>query len=336
MNTFGPRAESGDADWQIDGRGPPLTAKIDASGQFGGSPVQASQMKSSNSSGGMTLVPDNFSPPPSSPFPHWGGRTPTTRKLQTERSKFEGTFQDSPWAFRPGPEEVLDRLEAFFPDYDLDEPVIEASSGETTPTTAENPPAPPPYKGKPAADKQSRHKESIRVVAEEHNARQYRPSRLQSSSAANVIGKRNANPWDGRVGEATPGHITSEMPPIPDSSSASGQGTSNLKRPFHFILALACVVSLYFVFAAIFKWVRGELIGKGNFGRVYMGLNVTTGEMIAIKQVEIPRTAADKDDSPQVTVVEALKLESEMLTGLDHPNIVRYLGFEETSNFLSM
>ena len=87
---------------------------------------------------------------------------------------------------------------------------------------------------------------------------------------------------------------------------------------------------------AIFRWVRGELIGKGTYGRVYLALNATTGEMIAVKQVEIPRTASDKDDSRQVSVVEALKLESETLKDLDHPNIVQYLGFEETPTFLSM
>ena len=88
--------------------------------------------------------------------------------------------------------------------------------------------------------------------------------------------------------------------------------------------------------AAIFKWVRGELIGKGTYGRVYLALNATTGEMIAVKQVEIPRTEADKDDKRQVSVVEALKLESETLKDLDHPNIVQYLGFEQTDDFLSM
>jgi mitogen-activated protein kinase kinase kinase ANP1 len=87
---------------------------------------------------------------------------------------------------------------------------------------------------------------------------------------------------------------------------------------------------------AIFKWVRGELIGKGTYGRVYLALNATTGEMIAVKQVEIPRTASDKEDSRQVSVVEALKSESETLKDLDHPHIVQYLGFEETPNFLSM
>ena len=87
---------------------------------------------------------------------------------------------------------------------------------------------------------------------------------------------------------------------------------------------------------AIFRWVRGELIGKGTYGKVYLALNATTGEMIAVKQVEIPKTEADRDDKRQVSVVEALKLESETLKDLDHPNIVQYLGFEQTPDFLSM
>lgn len=81
---------------------------------------------------------------------------------------------------------------------------------------------------------------------------------------------------------------------------------------------------------------RGELIGKGTYGRVYLALNATTGEMIAVKQVEIPQTASDKEDQRQVSVVEALKSESETLKDLDHPHIVQYLGFEETPKFLSM
>lgn len=87
---------------------------------------------------------------------------------------------------------------------------------------------------------------------------------------------------------------------------------------------------------AIFRWVRGELIGKGTYGKVYVALNATTGEMIAVKQVEIPRTESDRNDSRQVTVVEALKLESETLKDLDHSNVVQYLGFEETPRYLSM
>ena len=225
-------------------RGPPLTVKIDE--QFGGSPVLASQMKSSTSSGGgLTLIPNNFPPPPkhpppSPPLPHWGTRTPTSRHHNREQTKPEGTFQDSSWASRPNPEEVLNRLEDFFPHHDLDKPVIEASSGGTSPTAAESPPAPLPYNGNnvKAADKRSRHKKSIRVVAEEHNLRQDRSSRLQSSSAANVFRKRSTKLWDSRVEEVTPGQITSGMPSIPDSPSASGPGTPAPKRPYLF----ACLV----------------------------------------------------------------------------------------------
>ncbi|GJE92098.1 Pkinase-domain-containing protein [Phanerochaete sordida] len=46
-----------------------------------------------------------------------------------------------------------------------------------------------------------------------------------------------------------------------------------------------------------FRWVRGELIGRGSYGKVYLDLNVNTGEMMAVKQ---------------------------------------YLGFEETPSFMSI
>ena len=54
-----------------------------------------------------------------------------------------------------------------------------------------------------------------------------------------------------------------------------------------------------------------------------------------MKQVEIPRTASDKEDSRPVTVVEALKSESGTLKDL-YADIQSYLGFEETPTFLSM
>ena len=84
------------------------------------------------------------------------------------------------------------------------------------------------------------------------------------------------------------------------------------------------------------KWIKGALIGAGSFGKVYLGMDAATGLLMAVKQVEMPRTASDRDDTRQVSVVEALKLESETLKDLDHPNIVQYLGYEETPTFLSM
>ena len=86
--------------------------------------------------------------------------------------------------------------------------------------------------------------------------------------------------------------------------------------------------------SATFKWVRGELIGRGTYGRVYLVLNATTGEMIAVKQVdhEYYRT----DDTRLAETVRALKKEGKVLKELLHPNIVHYLGLEETSTKLDL
>jgi len=85
-----------------------------------------------------------------------------------------------------------------------------------------------------------------------------------------------------------------------------------------------------------FNWVRGDLIGEGSYGRVYHALNTTTGDIIAVKQVELSKTISEHDDKRQLTVVSALKSESATLNILDHPHVVQYLGFEETPEFLSI
>lgn len=38
------------------------------------------------------------------------------------------------------------------------------------------------------------------------------------------------------------------------------------------------------------NWSRGELIGSGAFGRVYLGLNNDSGELMAVKQVDCLRS----------------------------------------------
>lgn len=57
---------------------------------------------------------------------------------------------------------------------------------------------------------------------------------------------------------------------------------------------------------------------------------------MAVKQVELPRTASDRSDSRQLDIMQALKLEQNTLKDLDHANIVQYLGYEESPRYLSM
>ncbi|KAF7151195.1 hypothetical protein RHSIM_Rhsim02G0021400 [Rhododendron simsii] len=86
--------------------------------------------------------------------------------------------------------------------------------------------------------------------------------------------------------------------------------------------------------APTIRWRRGELIGCGAFGRVYMGMNLDSGELLAVKQVSIALNASK--DKAQAHIRE-LEEEVKLLKNLSHPNIVRYLGTareEESLNIL--
>lgn len=90
------------------------------------------------------------------------------------------------------------------------------------------------------------------------------------------------------------------------------------------------------LYPATFQWVKGDLLGKGSYGQVYLALNATTGEVMAVKQVERPQTVSDRSNSRLLDIMQALKFESNTLKDLDHENIVQYLGYEESSKYLSM
>ncbi|RIA83012.1 kinase-like domain-containing protein [Glomus cerebriforme] len=85
---------------------------------------------------------------------------------------------------------------------------------------------------------------------------------------------------------------------------------------------------------SVFKWIKGALIGMGSFGCVYLGLNSITGELMAIKQVELP-TGQSANEERKRSMLDALQREISLLQELHHENIVQYLGSqhdEETLN----
>lgn len=77
-------------------------------------------------------------------------------------------------------------------------------------------------------------------------------------------------------------------------------------------------------------------MGKGTYAKVYLALNATTGEIMAVKQVELPQTPSDILNSRHRDIIEALDFERKTLMELDHVNIVQYLGYEESLKYLSM
>jgi hypothetical protein len=74
---------------------------------------------------------------------------------------------------------------------------------------------------------------------------------------------------------------------------------------------------------AIRRWRLGSKIGGGAFGTVYMGLNEETGQLMAVKVLNI---------SGQEQEAQDLYKEIDLMRKLDHPNIVRYLGAQVNVN----
>ncbi len=71
------------------------------------------------------------------------------------------------------------------------------------------------------------------------------------------------------------------------------------------------------------RYQPGDELGKGAFSRVYCALDVQTGGLVAIKQVD-KYSLSEKD-------LSRIRLELELMRRLDHPNIVCMHNFDETA-----
>ncbi|CAE7903481.1 NPK1, partial [Symbiodinium sp. KB8] len=67
-----------------------------------------------------------------------------------------------------------------------------------------------------------------------------------------------------------------------------------------------------------FAWVKGEAIGSGSSGQVFLCLNQKTGRLMAVKEVPFDPTDTQRRQRVQTEIT--------LLRQLQHPNIVRYLG----------
>jgi mitogen-activated protein kinase kinase kinase len=71
-------------------------------------------------------------------------------------------------------------------------------------------------------------------------------------------------------------------------------------------------------------WIKGALIGEGAFGQVYLGMDVKTGMLMAVKQARLP-DGSEPDAEQMKARFAALKHEITVLQDLWHENIVKYL-----------
>jgi len=76
----------------------------------------------------------------------------------------------------------------------------------------------------------------------------------------------------------------------------------------------------------VFTWKRGQLLGVGAFGKVYLGLNTNTGELFAVKELVFENSL----EAEAHRSVLSFRQEIELMRSLRHENIVRYLGTQVT------
>ncbi|KAL3232498.1 Serine/threonine-protein kinase BCK1/SLK1/SSP31 [Nakaseomyces bracarensis] len=219
---------------------------------------------------------------------------------------------------RPTAEMVYQNLEKFFPRAHLDKPVVEDISNSKSPLTKT------PEKGgfsepftqslsklntnseernveytdenKKTVSKLPKRTRTIRAIA--HEAREARKNTVK-------LKRHNTKMWGTRIVEVTEKNLVE----INKSKNSNGEYKE-------------------------FAWIKGEMIGKGSFGAVYLSFNVTTGEMMAVKQVEVPKYSSQNQMVKDM--VDALKSEVATLKDLDHLNIVQYLGSEIRGNMYSL
>ncbi|KAG6011061.1 hypothetical protein E4U21_000092 [Claviceps maximensis] len=270
------------------------------------------------------------------------------------------------WANRPPTDDLLNNLDDFFPNLDLDEPVLEDSAGGEPATESSNdarkrsnsaasfdpqaidiPAAIPPSRqsslyndgdtlgsdestlkatertasGSSVAQRSIRRSgglgrmKSIREVARgahEANKRLTNVSQpADTKSQSNLLRRKSTKMFNANIVQIRPDQRGSMLvPEIPQDTLPKRQTT--------------------------FRWFKGQLIGKGTYGRVYLGMNATTGDFLAVKEVEVNAKAAGGDKSKMREMVAALDQEIDTMQHLDHDNIVQYLGCERKETSISI
>ncbi|KAL7951563.1 Pkinase domain-containing protein [Trichoderma barbatum] len=302
-------------------------------------------------------------------------RTPGSETWESDKEvklgRRKSFIEKDVWANRPPTDDLLNNLDDFFPNYDLDEPVLEDSvSAETTtspiPEVEESPqqtappplPAPAMYQDsinqpravassgqsiyesdtlgsdestlkaldrrpsiQTVAQKSMRRSgglgrmKSIREVARgahEANKRYtHAPHNSGNATTTGIMRRKSTKMFNANIVQIRPDQRGSMIfPQIPQDTLPRRQTT--------------------------FRWFKGQLIGKGTYGRVYLGMNATTGEFLAVKEVEVNPKAAGGDKSKMKELVAALDHEIDTMQHLDHVNIVQYLGCERKETSISI
>ena len=232
--------------------------------------------------------------------------------IDKKKSLTSFNHQDDIWAIRPRPEELYNNLENYFPNYDLDEPVVsqnDANENALTPRVGSYLMSSDLNREHDVGsnafiDRSTVKMKSIRVIAGEAHQARIKIAHNSRLSSANLLRRKSAKLWGMRLEEVIPRKVHHDQLVMHDNYTI----TPGLER------------------TKTFKWIKGDIVGKGTYGSIYLALNANTGELIAVKQVELQKYGISTEDERIQSSIDALNSEIGTMKELDHPNIVQYLG----------
>ena len=289
--------------------------------------------------------------------------TPDATKIARRQS----FMRDDVWANRPPAEDLLNNLDEFFPNLDLDQPVVEDLVG-SPPASPSAPVAQNPFDSASTSEPRAPARRMIRSslydrvrpdsIAEEPETLGSEDSTLRSraplSSAVPMKSVRKSGglgrmksirdvargAYEGSSKRNTQVSMTGKSNDMVRRKSTKMFGANIVQvkpgRGSRVSLIEAVPKDVPAPPANSFQIARGQLIGKGSYGKVYLGINLTTGDFLAVKQVEVNQKAAGHDKDKMKEMVSALDQEIDTMQHLEHPNIVQYLGCERKEFSISI
>lgn len=300
---------------------------------------------------------------PSNPDSTTSATTPADYPDPAKLARRQSFARDDVWANRPPAEDLLNNLDAFFPNLDLDQPVVEDLVG--------SPPVSPdagvesnPMDSVTAAPGQAQRLirtslyDRVRPesIAEEPETLGSEDSTLKSRATMESMAQRSVRKSVGlgrmkSIREVARGAYEGSSKRNTQVSISSKSGDILRRRSTKMFGAKINMVkpgrgSRVSLIEAVpkdlppgtnsFQIGRGQMIGKGSYGKVYLGINLTTGDLLAVKQVEVNQKAAGQDKDKMKEMVAALDQEIDTMQHLEHPNIVQYLGCERKEFSISI
>jgi mitogen-activated protein kinase kinase kinase len=303
-----------------------------------------------------------------------GGWSAESEDMNAKLLRRESFAREDVWASRPPPEALINHLDDFFPNLDLDQPVLDetAAGGELSPTMEQDSPqenaaeqtTTTTTQTAAAADDSLAMRPRLSTVYSENDTlgsdestlkARDRPGSFQSVAQRNMrrsggLGRMKSIREVARGAHEANKRYTATVPVLPEATTNTA--SSSILRRKSTKMFGANIVQIKPQRGSVilpqipqdripkrqatFRWFKGQLIGKGTYGRVYLGMNATTGEFLAVKQVEVSAKAAGNDKEKMREMVAALDQEIDTMQHLDHINIVQYLGCERKEMSISI